>query len=449
MAAQRRSRDRGARRRRGEASRVTPSAVEAGPAPPRAFAGFERMLAFRYLRPRRKEGFISVIAGFSFAGILLGVAALIIVMSVMNGFRKELISKILGISGHVFVQAMDQPLTDYDGLAKRFEQIKGVRQAIPVINGQVLASSPYASTGALVRGVREADIKRLKTISENIRAGTLEKFDSGEGVAIGQRLADQLGVRAGEKITLLSPQGPASPFGQTPRRKAYEISAVFLIGMSEFDSSFVYMPLKEAQIYFDREDDVSTIELTIDNPEEAERISQIAIDVAGRPIITSDWKIRNQTFVGALEVERNVMFIILTLIVMVAALNIISGLIMLVRSKSRDIAILRTMGATQGSILRIFLMTGASIGLAGTLAGLAIGVLIAANIDGLKNFFSWLVGRDLFPATLYFLSRLPAVIDWREVASVVLMAVALSLLASLYPAWKAARLDPVEALRYE
>jgi lipoprotein-releasing system permease protein len=419
------------------------------PTPPPPFARFERMLAMRYLRPRRKEGFISVIAGFSFAGILLGVAALIIVMSVMNGFRKELISKILGVSGHVFVQAMDTPLTDYEALAKRFEQIKGVKQAIPVINGQVLASSAFSSTGALVRAVSEADIKRLTTISSNIRAGTLDGFDSGEGVAIGQRLADQLGVRAGDKLTLISPNGPASPFGQVPRRKVYNVAAVFLIGMSEFDTAFAYMSLKEAQIYFDKDDEVSTIELTIDNPEEADRISQLAIDVAGRPVITSDWKIRNQTFVGALEVERNVMFIILMLIVMVAALNIISGLIMLVRSKARDIAILRTMGASQGSILRVFLMAGASIGVAGTVAGLAIGVLIARNIDALKNFFSWLAGRDLFPATLYFLSRLPSIIDWREVIAVVLMALVLSLLASLYPAWKAAKLDPVEALRYE
>jgi lipoprotein-releasing system permease protein len=428
---------------------MSSDASATAPTPPKPFSRFERMLAMRYLRPRRKEGFISVIAGFSFAGILLGVAALIIVMSVMNGFRKELISKILGVSGHVFIQAMDTPLTDYEALAKRFEQIKGVKHAIPVINGQVLASSPFASTGALVRAVSEADIKRLNTIATNIRAGTLDGFDSGEGVAIGQRLADQLGVRAGDKITLLSPQGPQSPFGQTPRRKVYDIAAVFLIGMSEFDTAFIYMPLKEAQIYFDKDDEASTIELTIDNPEEAERVSQTAIAVAGRPVLASDWKIRNQTFVGALEVERNVMFIILMLIVMVAALNIISGLIMLVRSKSRDIAILRTMGAGQGSILRVFLMAGASIGVAGTLAGLAIGILIAKNIDGLKNFFSWLAGRDLFPATLYFLSGLPSIIDWREVIAVVLMALVLSLLASLYPAWKAAKLDPVEALRYE
>jgi lipoprotein-releasing system permease protein len=419
------------------------------PVPPRPFAGFERMLAFRYLRPRRKEGFISVIAGFSFFGILLGVAALIIVMSVMNGFRKELISKILGISGHVFVQAMDDPLTDYEELSKRFEQIKGVKQAIPVINGQVLASSPFASSGALVRGVREADIKRLDTIAKNLRSGTLENFDNGEGLAIGQRLADQLSIRLGDKLTLLSPNGAATPFGQTPRRKVYTITAVFMIGMSEFDNAFVYMPLSEAQTYFDREGEASTIELTIDNPEEVERMSQLVIDVAGRPVITSDWKMRNQTFVGALEVERNVMFIILTLIVMVAALNIISGLIMMVRSKSRDIAILRTMGANRGSILRVFLMAGATIGISGTLAGLAIGVLVAKNIDELKNFFSMLAGRDLFPATLYFLSRLPSVIDWREVVTVVIMAVILSLLASLYPAWKAAKLDPVEALRYE
>ena len=428
---------------------MTDSTFTPTPAPTKPFAGFERMLAFRYLRPRRKEGFISVIAGFSFFGILLGVAALIIVMSVMNGFRKELISKILGISGHVFVQALDQPLTDYEELAKRFEQIKGVKQAIPVINGQVLIASAFNSSGALVRGVREVDMKRLETIASNIRAGTLDNFDSGEGIAIGQRLADQLGVRAGDKLTLLSPNGPASPFGQTPRRKVYNVAAVFLIGMSEFDSAFVYMPLTEAQIYFDRDGEASTIELTIDNPEQAERVSQLAIDVAGRPIITSDWKIRNQTFVGALEVERNVMFIILMLIVMVATLNIVSGLIMLVRSKSRDIAILRTMGATQGSILRVFLMAGASIGVTGTLAGLAIGILVSRNIDTLKNFFSWLAGRDLFPATLFFLSRLPSVIDWREVVAVVVMALVLSLLASLYPAWKAAQLDPVEALRYE
>ncbi len=421
----------------------------AAPTPPRPFAGFERMLAFRYLRPRRKEGFISVIAGFSFVGILLGVAALIIVMSVMNGFRKE----------H-FQDPRHQRPCLHPGDGPAADRLRGAVEALRADQGRPPGDPGDQRTGARdlalrrdrragARRVREADLRRLETIARNIRAGSLDNFDKGEGVAIGQRLADQLGIRAGDRITLLSPQGPQSPFGQTPRRKSYDVSAVFQIGMSEFDSAFVYMPLKEAQIYFDRDDDVSVIELTIENPEEAERISQIAIDVAGRPIITSDWKIRNQTFVGALEVERNVMFIILTLIVMVAALNIISGLIMLVRSKARDIAILRTMGATRGSVLRVFLMTGASIGVAGTLAGLAIGVLIAKNIDALKNFFSWLVGRDLFPATLYFLSRLPAIIDWREVLSVVAMAIVLSLLASLYPAWKAAQLDPVEALRYE
>jgi lipoprotein-releasing system permease protein len=344
---------------------------------------------------------------------------------------------------------MDQPLTDYADVAKRLEQIKGVQHAIPVINGQVLASSAFASTGALVRGVREQDIKRLDTIATNLRYGTLDGFDSGEGVAIGQRMADQLGIRLGDKLQLISPNGAVTPMGVQPRRKAYNITAIFQIGMSEFDNTFVYMPLEEAQSYFDREGEVSVIELTIDDPDQAERISQLAIDVSGRPIITSDWKIRNQTFVGALEVERNVMFVILTLIILVAALNIISGLIMLVRSKSRDIAILRTMGATQGSILRVFLMAGASIGIAGTLAGLAVGVLIARNIDAIKNFFSYLAGRDLFPATLYFLSKLPSIINWGEVIMVVIMAVVLSLLASLYPAWRAAKLDPVEALRYE
>jgi lipoprotein-releasing system permease protein len=426
-----------------------PVAIEEIVTPPGPFAGFERMLAFRYLRPRRKDGFISVIAIFSFLGILLGVAALIIVMSVMTGFRKELIGKILGVSGHVFVQAMDTPLTDYKEVAARLARIPGVRFAAPVINGQVLASSSHAATGALVRGVAEADIRKLDSIAGNIRSGTLDGFDRGTGVAIGQRLADHLGVRVGDKVTLLSPQGPQGPFGQTPRRKTYDISAVFLIGMSEFDNAFIYMSLGEAQIYFDREDEAQVIELTLDSPERTDTVSRAAIASAGRPVIVSDWRQRNTSFVSALEVERNVMFIILTLIILVAALNIISGLIMLVRSKSRDIAILRTMGATSGSILRVFMLAGSAIGVAGTLAGLVVGIVFTKNIQSVMNFVSWITGANLWDPTVRFLTTIPAEISPGEVVATVAMSLTLSFLATLYPAWRAAGLDPVEALRHE
>jgi lipoprotein-releasing system permease protein len=423
--------------------------MEEGVPPPKPFAGFERMLAFRYLRPKRKDGFISVIAIFSFLGILLGVAALIIVLSVMTGFRKELIGKILGVSGHVFVQAMDSPLTDYSEVADRLSKIPGVRFAAPVINGQVLASTAHGATGALVRGVAEADLLKLSAISGNIRSGTLAGFDKGGGIAIGQRLADHLGVRVGDKVTLLSPQGPQSPFGQTPRRKTYDIAAVFLIGMSEFDNAFIYMPLSEAQVYFDREGDAQVIELTIANPEDTDRIGRAAITAAGRPVIVSDWRQRNTSFVSALEVERNVMFIILTLIILVAALNIISGLTMLVRSKARDIAILRTMGATGGSILRVFMLTGSAIGVAGTLAGLVVGIVFTLNIQAVMNAVSWITGANLWDPTVRFLTTIPAEISWGEVTATVLMSLTLSFLATLYPAWRAARLDPVEALRHE
>jgi lipoprotein-releasing system permease protein len=413
--------------------------------PPKPFAAFEWLLAFRYLKARRKEGFISVIAGFSFFGIMLGVATLIVVMSVMNGFRKELINKILGINGHVFVQALDTPLNDYATLAERFSSIRGVRMAVPMIEGQVLASTPFAAAGALVRGIREPDLKRLSSVADNIRAGSLEGFDSGEGVAIGRRLADHLGIRAGDRITLLAPSGPVGPFGPTPRRKTYNVGAVFEIGMSEFDAAFVFMPFAEAQLYFNKEGEASVIELFVDNPDRVEDTVAQLNSVAERQFLANTWKQRNRTFFGALEVERNVMFLILTLIVLVAALNIVSGLIMLVKDKSHDIAILRTMGASRGNILRVFLITGASIGVVGTCAGFGLGVLLASNIETIRS----TVFPNTFPAELYFLSRLPAEIDPREVAAVVAMALSLSLLATLYPAWRAAKLDPVEALRYE
>lgn len=420
------------------------AAVPTGTKP---FASFEWLLAGRYLRTRRREGFVSVIAGFSFLGILLGVATLIIVMSVMNGFRKELLEKIVGVNGHIFATPIDRPLDDYDSVAARLSKIPGVKLAIPLVEGQALASSQTGNNGVLVRGVREADIKAIPFIGGNIKSGTLDGFDTTPGVAIGRRLANALGIQAGDNMTLVSPQGASTPFGTAPRIKAYPVKAIFEIGMTEFDGTFVYMPLAEAQAYFNRDGDVNVIEIFVDNPDRTQTVRDAIEADAPRPLVLSDWRQRNRSFFNALEVERNVMFIILTLIVLVAALNIVSGLIMLVKDKTADIAIMRTMGCTRGTVLRVFLITGAAIGVIGTLAGLALGVVFANNIKSIMAALNWITGANLWDPTVRFLSDIPSVIDWREVTSVVLMALTLSLLATLYPAWKAARLDPVEALR--
>ena len=413
------------------------------------FSAFEWMLSLRYLRARRKEGFISVIAGFSFLGIMLGVATLIIVMAVMNGFRKELLSKILGLNGHILVQPIEAPLTDFAAVAEKIMGIPGVVLAVPLVEGQALASSPFHAGGVLVRGVREEDLKRMPSISPNIRFGTLDGFNEGQGLVIGKRLADSLSVRAGDQMTLVAPRGSVTALGTTPRIKAYKVAAIFEIGMSEYDNVFVFMPMGEAQAYFNRQDDVSAIEVYTDNPDQVDRYRQLVNERAGRPVFLVDWRQRNATFFNALQVERNVMFLILTLIVLVAALNIVSGLIMLVKDKGHDIAILRTMGATRGSIMRVFLITGSSIGVVGTLFGFGLGLAVCLNVEEIRLFISWLTSTELFSPELYYLSRLPADLDVKETGAVVGMALVLSFLATIYPAWRAARLDPVEALRYE
>ena len=413
------------------------------------FAAFEWLLSGRYLRARRKEGFISVIAGFSFLGIMLGVATLIIVMAVMNGFRKELLGKILGLNGHILVQPLESPLTDWKDVADRINGVKGIRLAAPVVDGQALASSPFNASGVFVRGIRSADLNNLTSIAQNIKQGSLENFDEGQGVAIGRRLADQLSVHAGDNITLVAPRGAVTPMGTTPRIKPYRIAAVFEIGMSEYDGTFVFMPLTEAQAYFNRASDVTSIEVYTDNPDKIEVYRKLVTEAAGRPVFLVDWRQRNATFFNALQVERNVMFLILTLIVLVAALNIVSGLIMLVKDKGSDIAILRTMGASQGAIMRIFLITGAAIGVVGTLTGFVVGLVVCLNIESIRQFISWMTSTELFSPELYFLSKLPADVDIGETSAVVIMALTLSFLATLYPSWRAARLDPVEALRYE
>jgi lipoprotein-releasing system permease protein len=414
------------------------------------FSAFERMVAWRYLRSRRKEAFISVIAGFSFIGIMLGVATLIIVMAVMNGFRTELISRILGINGHMIVQPIDGPLTDYADLAVKFEAVPGVKMALPLVEGQTLASGRAgAGSGALVRGIRAEDLEKLPQVAGNIRQGDIVGFASGQGVLVGSRLAASLGITAGDDITLISPEGDVTPMGVNPRVKAYPVSGVFEIGMSEYDATILYMPLEEAQLYFNAEGLVQSIELFVDNPDNVEGLRPLVEAAAGRQVHVTDWRQRNQTFFSALQVERNVMFMILTLIVLVAALNIISGLIMLVKDKGSDIAILRTMGAGSGAIMRIFFMTGAAIGTVGTFAGVLLGVIVCLNIESIRQFFSWLSGTVLFDPELYFLSQLPAEMSFSETFSVVMMALVLSFLATIFPAWRASKLDPVQALRYE
>ena len=434
---------------------MTMAHAEAAPAPrgaarqSPAFSPFEWIVALRYLRARRAKSFVSVIAGFSFAGIMLGVATLIVVMSVMNGFRQELLNKIVGINGHVFVQATDTPFTDYDAVAKRLEAVPGVKLVIPMIEGAAGVSSPFNQSGALVRGIAGPNLRRLPGIEGHVVQGTLDDFDKSGGVAVGQRLAESLGLSLGDQVSVLTAKGAQTPFGVAPRIKSYPVVAIFQIGMSEFDSSFVYMPMAEAQSYFNKDGEASVIEVFVDDPDHMDAV-RLRLDRAiERPAVMTDWRQRNKTFFDALNVERNVMFIILTLIVLVAALNIISGLIMLVKDKSSDIAILRTMGASRGSILRIFLIAGASIGVSGTFAGLALGVLVASNVERIRGALNSLMHADLFPSELYFLSHLPSVIEPGDVLAVTGMALALSLLATVYPSWRAANLDPVEALRYE
>ncbi len=431
-------------------SAATAAPVKQGKAGAGAFSGFERMVAWRYLRSRRKETVISVIASISFLGIMLGVATLIVVMAVMNGFRAELLTRILGINGHLIVTAVDMPLEDYAAVADRINKVPGVKYAIPLIDGQVLAQGNVGSgSGALVRGIRGTDLEKMTLVANNIKQGSLEGFDGGESVAIGTRMAETLGLVVGDTITLISPDGDVTPLGTTPRMKGYKVAAIFEVGMSEYDSAIIYMPFQEAQLYFNMEGKAQSIEIYVDNPDDVDALKPKIEAAAQRQIYMTDWRQRNQTFFSALEVERNVMFMILTLIVLVAALNIISGLVMLVKDKGHDIAILRTMGATRGAILRIFLMTGAAIGVVGTIAGVVLGTIVCLNIERIREFFSWLSGTVLFNPELYFLSQLPARMDLRETLSVIAMALALSFLATLFPAWRAARLDPVEALRYE
>ncbi len=404
----------------------------------------------RYLRARRQEGFISVIAWFSLVGIALGVATLIIVMSVMNGFRQELLERILGINGHLSVYGpVVGQMTDYQPTIDKIESMDGVISVNALIEGQVMASAKGVAKGAIVRGIRAEDLEKRKIVADNIQQGALSNFKGEDVVLIGTRLAQNMGVRVGDSITLISPKGNVTAFGTVPRMRAFKIVGTFEIGMYEYDSGFVFMPLEAAQIYFRMPEAVSNLEVFVDNPQKADDIGMQVSRALGGQGSVHDWQRANASFFNAIQVERNVMFLILTLIILVAAFNIISSLIMLVKDKGRDIAILRTMGATRGMIMRIFLIAGASVGVIGTLLGFGLGLSFAANIETIRQWIEGLTGNDLFAAEIYFLSKLPAVVDPTEVTAIVLMGLGLSFLATIYPSWRAALIDPAEALRYE
>ncbi len=418
------------------------------------FSPFERMVAWRYLGSRRKERFVSVIAGFSFAGIMLGVATLIIVMSVMNGFRTELMDRVMGVNAHMVVSGYGGPLDpSYPDLRDRLASIPGVTYAEPMVEGQAMAAAERDLTsGAVVRGLSAEAMRNRNILASNLIAGGLSDYGAiGNEIVIGDRLAAKLALGVGSKLRLISPTGNVSPFGTVPRTKTFEVAAIFNVGMYEYDSGFVYIPIATAQRLFGTGEGVSSIELLLADPNDLKAARAAVRDALprGTPYRVYDWQTANAAFVQALAVERNVMFLILSLIIMVAAFNIISSMIMLVQDKGRDIAILRAMGATRGMIMRIFFLNGASIGFTGTFAGFVLGLAFAKNIDTIKGWLESLTGGELFSAEIYFLSKLPAKVESFEVLLVVCMGIGLSILATLYPSWRAGRLLPAEALRYE
>ncbi|HWU78851.1 MAG TPA: lipoprotein-releasing ABC transporter permease subunit [Caulobacter sp.] len=423
-------------------------ALGAGP-----FGTWERTVAWRYLRNKRKNGGVALIAIISFAAVMLAVFALITVMSVMNGFRAELLGRLLGFNGHVYAQGPLLNGPDRDGVITRIKAVRGVTQAAPMVEAQAMVIGPSQVSGAIVRGVTPADLRGMKMISSNIKRGSLDGFGEGEYggdmVLIGDRMARNLGLSVGDAITLISPSGPATAFGTSTREKDYTVGGIFSVGMSQFDESFVYMALPQAQLFFGRDTSIDYVEIKVADPDKAKEIKPIIEQASGPGAFVQDWMDKNSSYFNALQVERKVMRLILFFIVAIATLNIISALVMLVKNKGRDIAILRTMGASQSSILRIFIMAGASIGLSGTLAGLLLGVLFCANITAIQNFVEWVTGTAVFSADIYFLAHIPAKIDWTEVAGIVGISTAMSILATLPPAIRASRLDPVEALRYE
>lgn len=413
------------------------------------FGPFERMVAGRYLHARRGERFVSVIAIFSLVGIALGVATLIIVMSVMNGFKADLLGRILGLNGDLSVFGVTRTISDYDDVAGRVRRVPGVVSAAPLVESQVLLNSGSYNAGGLVRGMTRADLQSLHEVSDNLVAGSMDDFGGDDTIIVGTTLAERAGLTVGGRLTLVSPQGAATAFGTMPRVRAYRVVGIFDAGVNDYNASYVFLPLHAAQVYFQLPGQVTQVQVMTRDAENVAPIRQAIEKAMDGNVRVMDWTQSNNAFFGAVQVEQNVMFLILTLIILVAAFNVISSLIMMVKDKSADIAVLRTLGATRGAIMRIFLMCGASVGVTGTFVGTGLGIVFCLNIEHIRQLLQRITGTDLFNAEVYYLEHLPAKLIWSQVIEVIVMALVLSLLATLYPSWRAARTYPVEALRHE
>ena len=417
----------------------------------------ERMLAWRYLRARRTEGFISLTTWFAVIGIMLGVATLILVTSLMNGIREEMTSRFIGIDGHITVYGQSRAFTDYKPAMAEIAALLGVTRVTPRVTGQVMATAHGVALGAQVAAMPWDALQARDLFTKNITVGSLDAVREGTGIAMGERLAKNLGLHVGEEITLISPQGRSTIAGFVPRMKSYPLVATFKLGMYELDSGLIIMPFEEAQRYFllmtPQEDGsvvdaVSNLEIMTQNAAMAPEVAAvIRSKLPGARVY--DWQENNAGIFSALKVQRNVMVIILALIILVAAFNIISSLVMLVKEKRRDIAVLRTMGATRGSVMRVFMLAGTMIGVAGTIAGVTLGLVLAAHLEGIHNFIKHVLHQEVLLENVQILSNLPTKTDPTEVAVIVVLALVLSFLSALYPARRASRLDPAEVLRYE
>ena len=416
------------------------------------FSKMERKVAFRYLGAK-KRGFGSVVSWVSLLGIMLGVATLIVVMSVMGGFHDTLLSRIIGMNGHVVVYYQDGAISDYDFLIDKMRQNKivnaHVKSIVPIAEGQVMATAKGNNTGAMIRGINMSDLISKTHSGTRVYGKALSEIQDGELVA-GAALTRALGVTMGDGVSLISANGATpTPFGSMPRIMSYPVKSSFFMGMYEYDSGYIFMPLETAQKYLNIGNSVTHIDLFLDNPEETRAVRDALVTLLPDGFVVRDWRDLNRSFVGALQVESNVMFLILMLIVIVAAFNIVSSLVMLVKDKSKDIAVLRTFGVSRKSMMKIFVLSGTSIGVIGAVSGTILGVLVATYIEPIRQFFQWLTGRDLFPSELYYLSELPSKLEFGTVFGIATLAIGLAFLATIYPAWKAANTDPVDVLRNE
>lgn len=414
------------------------------------FGPFERAVAGRYLRARRGERFVSVIAIFSLVGIALGVATLIIVMAVMNGFQADLMGRILGLNGDLTIYGQGRTISQYEDVTRKVRSVPGVVSATPLVEGQVLLSAGAYNSGGMVHGLTPQGLKDLKAVSSSIIAGSLDDFGPDDSIVVGVTMAERAGLGIGSGLTLVSPDGAATAFGTVPRVRRYRVVAIFDAGVNDYNSSVVFLPMHAAQIYFQMPNKATQIQVMTKDAEHVRPVTLAIENAVGDPgLRVLDWTNANNALFGAVQVEQNVMFLILTLIILVAAFNVISSLIMMVKDKTADIAVLRTIGASRGAIMRIFLMCGAFVGITGTVAGTALGVVFCMNIERIRQLLQKLTGTNLFNPEVYYLEHLPAKLVWGQVVEVIVMALGLSLLATLYPSWRAAKTDPVEALRHE